>query len=293
MAHPVATTFLQAARLLAEDDKREGNCLHFAAGEEVILAGDIHGHRANLAKIIRYADLPAHPHRRLVLQEIIHGGPSLGPAGQPAAESPSAGGADRSVELLLRSARLKLSHPDQVFFLMGNHDLAQFSGGEITKDGRGVCQAFEAGLEAIFAQDAAEVRSAVNEMLRSYPLAGRCENGVFLSHSLPSPGRLDVLDWEILRRPYREEDFLRGGSVYEWTWGRGHTEELLAEITSHFKASLFVLGHQHLETGYEIQLGRIVLVASDQSHGAVMVFDAGEEIRPAHVQQHIRPIVAL
>ena len=125
MTHPIAEAFTQAAELVAADANRRGNCLHFQAGLEIVYVGDIHGHRQNLAKVIRWADLGFSAERRLVLQEIIHGGPA-DPAGN-----------DRSFEVLLRAARLKIAYPQQVFFLMGNHDLAQFAGGEIAKEGRG------------------------------------------------------------------------------------------------------------------------------------------------------------
>lgn len=288
MGHPVARTFLEAAELIRNDHARRGNLLEFAGGEEIIFTGDIHGHRPNLTKIIRHADLAAHPQRRLVLQEIIHGGPASSPE-----TGPSDPGPDRSVELLLRAARLKLSYPGQVHFLMGNHDLAQFSGGEITKDGRGECKAFDAGLEAVFGRDSKEVCQAVYEMLRSLPLAGRCANGAFLSHSLPGPHRMQQVDWQILQRPYADEDFRRGGTVYEWTWGRGHTKEQLAEIAARVGARLFLLGHQHIEAGHDVQLGCIVILASSHAHGEVMVFDAGEEISLESLAGYIKPIVAL
>lgn len=293
MPHPVARTFLEAARLICSDQARQGNCLHFDAGEEIILTGDIHGHRANLAKIIAYADLPAHPNRRLVLQEMIHGGPMVELQHSASAGRSGEAAGDRSVETLLRAARLKLSYPHQVFFLMGNHDLAQLAGGEITKEGLGVCKAFDAGLDAMFGEDAPEVRSAVNQMLRNQPLAGRCANGAFLSHSLPSPDRMSLVDWEILQRAYRDEDFRRGGSVYEWTWGKGHTKGQLAEIADRVEAGLFLLGHQHIKTGYEIQLDRIVILASNHAHGSVMVFDAGADLPAEALTRHIKPIVAL
>jgi len=281
MPHPVAHTFLKAAEEIAAGPAREGNCLRFGAGEEVVYAGDIHGHRDNLAKIIRYADLPANPDRRLVLQEIIHGGANGGHGG------------DRSVEVLLRAARLRISHPRQVFFLMGNHDIAEITNNEITKNGSGVCKAFGAGLEAMFGPDAEEVRAAVYEMLSRQPLAARCENGVFLSHSLPSPERMKLVDWTILDRPYRHEDFRRGGSVYEWTWGRGHTAEQLAELAERLGARQFLLGHEHIETGFQVLHDRAVILASDHAHGAVAVFDAGIEIPDNAITWHLKPIVAL
>ena len=87
MAHPIANAFQQAADLVAHDPQRQGNWLSFGGGDEIIYVGDIHGHRQNLAKVIAYADLPAHPDRRLVLQEILHGGPT------------DSQGGDRSVEV--------------------------------------------------------------------------------------------------------------------------------------------------------------------------------------------------
>jgi len=281
MAHPVAQTFLDAAGLLERDELRDGNCLNFTAEDEIVYVGDIHGHRQNLAKVIARSDLAGHPRRRLVLQEVIHGGPT------------DAEGADRSVEVLLRAARLKVTSPQRVFFLMGNHDLAQLTGNEITKDGRGVCQAFEAGLEHSFGPAAGQVRSAVYAMLEAMPLAGRCPNGMFLSHSLPSPARMGLIDWEILRRPYRPDDLRRGGSVYEWVWGRQHTPEQLAELAERLGATQFLLGHQPVETGWRIEHERLVLLASDHGHGAVMVFDAGQAVANDRLGDLIRPIAAL
>ncbi len=281
MPHPVANTFRQVTQLIVEDPHRTGNCLRFAAGEEVLYTGDIHGNRANLTKILRYADLGSHPRRRLVLQELIHDGPG------------DQAGGDRSFELLLRAARLKISYPQRVHFLLGNHDLAQFTGNEITKNGAGLCKAFDEALERSFGEAAEEVRQAVCDAFRALPLAGRCEGGTFLSHSLPSPGRMALVDWEILDRPYRQEDFPRGGSVYEFVWGRGHTPEQLEELARRLQARFFLMGHQPVRGGYQIVPDRAAIIASESSHGTVLAFDAGEELSAEIVSERVRPIVAL
>ena len=280
MAHPVAKTFVAAAELVAEDDNRRGNCLLFKQGEKIVYVGDIHGNRRNLAKVIAYAALGSHPHRRLILQELIHGG-----------EADQAGN-DRSVEVLLRAARLKISYPRQVFFLLANHDISQITGHEIIKDGRGECESFDAGLDNSFGPDVADVRSAVHRLFRSQPLAARCENGLFMTHSLPSPNRMDLIDWDILTRPYVDEDFHRGGTLYEWTWGRGHSAEQLAEIAGRLDAKQFLLGHQPCQTGYQIQHGVSIILDSHHSHGVIMEFDAGLPL-DENIDEHIRPIVAL
>jgi hypothetical protein len=171
--------------------------------------------------------------------------------------------------------------------------LAEIAGQEVAKDGRGACRAFRAGLEAMFGGDAEEVRAAVVEMFRSQPLIARCANGMVMSHSLPSPERMGLVDWEVLRRPYVGGDFTRGGSVYEWTWGRGHTREQLDALADRLDARLFLLGHQHIESGYLLVGSRAIVVASNHPHGSVMVFDAGSEVREGDLAGLVRPIVAL
>lgn len=266
MGNPVSDIFRTCWGLLANCPFRQGNCLEFQADDQIVYAGDLHGHRGNLAKLIAYCKLDSHPHRRLVLQEIIHGGPA----------APS--GADRSFDLLLRAARLKLAHPKQVFFLLGNHDLAQCTGNEITKEGRGVCRAFRQGLQESFGQDAVEVHDAMAEMLLAMPLAARCPNGVMMSHSLPSPERMGLIDWSILDRPYQKSDFLRGGSVYEWVWGRRHLAEAVDEMARRLGVKLFLLGHQPQEQGCHIVSDQAVILDTTHAHGCVAVFRGDEEL---------------
>lgn len=280
MDHPIAETFREAANLCRHDGRRKGNCLHFIAGEQIVYSGDIHGHRQNLARLIGLADLPGHPSHRLVLQELIHGAPDG-----------SADGPDRSLDVLLRAARLKVAHPEQVFFVMGNHDMAQACGQEITKGGQGVCKAFDDALRADFPDAADEIRASLHDYLLSLPLAGRCENGLFMTHSLPAPNRMERMDWTILDRPYVPEDFRRGGSVYEWTWGRGHTSEQLRELAERLEAHFFLLGHQPVEEGYRIDHGKAVILSSNHARGRMMLFDAGARVTDFGLLDLIQPIV--
>jgi hypothetical protein len=277
----VAEVFAQAARLVQEDPRRRGNCLTFREGEEIIYAGDLHGHRQNLARIIAYCDLPGHPARRLVLQEIIH------------SQQADDACADHSLDVLLRAVRLKLARPEGVFFLLGNHDVAEVARQEISKQGRGMCKAFRASLEATFGDQAEEVRQGLCDFLRVLPLAARCDNGAFMTHSLPSPGRMKLVDWDILQRPYREDDFQRGGTLYEWTWGRGHTAGQLDDIAARLDVAWFLLGHQPVEAGYEIRHGRALILASDHACGALVTFDAGEPLGNENLSRHVRLIASL
>lgn len=260
MAHPAADIFRQAARLLQEDPRREGNVVRIEPLCRVVVSGDIHGNGKALARIISFCGRKSSRPTRLVLQEIIHGLPD------------SQTGTDRSVELLLRAARLKINCPEEVLFVMGNHDLAQVGGVEIAKDGCGACKGFSAGVEAAYGEDAPDVLEAVGDMIRSFPLAAVCPNGAFVTHSVPSPGRMAAAGTEILHRPYVDEDFRRGGPAYEWTWGRGQKAEQLDALAAELAVELFVLGHRHVASGCEVIAPRAVVLASDHQHGRVACF---------------------
>ncbi len=280
MPSAAADIFRQAAEHNADDPRRDGNIVDIEDGREVVATGDVHGNTRNLNKIIRFADLGSHPQRRLILQEVIHG-----PFGSE--------GPDRSVEPLLRAARLKCAHPEQVLFVMGNHDVAQLSGSEITKGGRGVCDEFSRGIAYAFEDEADEVISGVEAFLLSLPVAVRCPNGVFITHSLPHPARMQQAGTEILRRPYTPEDMRRGNGLYEWTWGRGQTPEQLDALAEELGVKFFVLGHRHVDSGWEVLGPRAVTIASDHSHGCLMRFSSDSPVVPERLGELMTPIVAL
>ncbi len=280
MSHPVADIFLKAADLNRTDDHCVGNVVEFRPGEHLVVAGDIHGRRESLAKVIAHANLSAGPERMLVLQEVIHGGPE------------DADGGDRSFELLMRAARLKSRHPGQIHFLLGNHDMAQLTGGEITKKGRGMCKAFTLGMANAFGDAAGGVAEAINEFFRSMPLAGRCPNGVFLAHSLPSPSRLEMFDPEILARPVQPADYKRGESVYELIWGRRHDAEALESLAQTLGVKLFINGHQPANEGYFVNDRQLVL-ATDGSLATIAEFDADQLLAAEDLGGLIRRVAKL
>lgn len=282
MSHPLADIFRQAARLNAEDPRRAGNTLAIETGKEVIATGDLHGHRQNLMKIIAFADLPARPDRRLVLQEIIHGDPD------------ARTGADRSIDVLLRAARLKLAHPKQVIFLLGNHDVAQATGNEITKGGRGVCEAFAAGVRSsVEPGEAGEVLAAINEFLLSIPIAARSPGGVMMLHTLPTPQRMAQAGNDVPAGPYTPQTLARGGCVYEWTWGRNPTPEQIDELAGRLGVTYFVLAHKRIETPFEVVSPRAIIITAEHERGAVLRFSSDEPLDEQTVQGHLRPIAAL
>ncbi len=273
--------FRQAAQCYRDDPARRGNCLHLGSPGRVVIAGDLHGHRRNLSKILACASAPPKDDRPvLLLQEIIHG---------PC----DAKGRDRSVEVMLRAARAKLADPEKIYHLMGNHALSQITGSEITKDGHGVNEAFLNGIRHGYGDEAPDVYAAVMAFCRSLPLAARFDNSVLAAHSLPSPHRMALGDPEILDREYEEEDFRRGGAAYEWTWGRDQTPEQLDALAERLGVAFFVLAHRHIEDGSMLIPRRAICINSDGPGGVIFEFAPDETITPETALRHVRKIDSL
>ncbi len=281
MPSPLADIFRRAAELNRDDPRREGNTVALAEGREVLAVGDIHGHRANLTKVIAHADLPNHPQRRLILQEIVHAPPD------------ARTGHDRSVDVLLRAARLKTAHPEGVLFLLANHDIAQVTGNEITKGGRRVCQGFAEGVAFACGDAADEVLEAIKEFLLSAPIAVRTPGGVVLCHTLPTPRRMDQAGRAIPAGPYDEQALHRGGAVYEWTWGRKQTPEQVRELADALDASFLVLGHKRIDAGHEFLGDRAVILTAEHDRGELLSFTSDEPLTVERAGEALRPLASL
>ena len=281
MRSTVADIFRQTAELIANDPHRRGNIVHLGSPGRVVISGDIHGNRGNLAKILSHALSSGEDRSILILQEIIHGPPDI------------RNRQDRSVEIMLRAARAKIANPDKVYFIMGNHDLAQITGCEITKDGCGVCKSFVEGVNFCFGDDGDDVLEAVLEFCCSLPIAVRFDNGLQATHSLPSPSRAELGGVDVLDRPYQDGDFIRGGAVYEWTWGRNQTPEQLDDLAEKLDVEFFVLGHRHIENGVMILPDRAIAINSDGPNGCVFEFSTDQTITAENAQQCVKPIMRL
>ncbi|MDP6637250.1 MAG: metallophosphoesterase [Phycisphaerae bacterium] len=273
--------FRQAAELNLSDERREGNVLVISEPGQIICSGDLHGYRAALSKIISHAKLASDDQRLLIFQEILHGPPD------------DQAGHDRSIELLMRAARLKIEHPGQVLFVMGNHDLAQVSGSEISKYGHGVCKAFSRGVEFAFTDDSRDVMDALHEFFMSLPLAIRCPNGVLISHSTPSPLKFDDDCIEVLSRPITPGDMQRNGPAYNWVWGRRQTEEYLESLAEKLNVNFFLMAHQHNEAGYEIISRHGAVVLSDHANGYIVEFHTDQKISGDSLRQYLKPLSSL
>jgi hypothetical protein len=275
MAHPAADIFRQTATALRGDPARQGNLLQLGDCGRVVVAGDLHGNGRNLSAILDHVRAGG---QTLVLQEIIHG------------PTDPADGLDHSVEVMLQAVRARIEENLPIHFLMGNHDLAQVTGSEITKHGQGVCKAFAQSVEAIYGRAGEEVLMAVETFCRSLPLAARFASGTQASHSLPSPHRMELADVDILDRPMQPGDVRRGGAMYEWTWGRDQTPEQLTALAERLGVAFFVLAHRHLAEGRLDLPPNAIAINSDGPGGCVLEFDADEPLCLGDIDAFLKPV---
>jgi len=263
------------------DKFRRGNLIHLPADGSLVITGDIHGHRRNFERIIAFADLANNPNRHIVLQEIIHGGPE-----------DSQGGC-LSYKLLLDAVRYKLDFPDRVHIIMGNHDTACINSSEVMKDGREMNRAMRLAMDREFEQAGADVGLAIRQFLFSQPLAIRCDNRIWVSHSLPSDRYIDKFDPKILDRQLKINDVVRPGSAYLLTWGRKHSQQLLDKMAKLFDVDIFILGHQPQEQGWSRVGDNLIIIASNHNHGCLLSIDLAKSYTIEQLIDSIVPLASI
>ncbi len=245
--------------------------------------GDLHDNPLHFARVMQLAkvetatsDAPRH----VTLHEVIHGA--------------SAMGVDFSHRALLRIAAVKREFPNYVHTLLANHELSQIIGAGIIKDGVQVVEAFDDGVAYVFGDDADRVSKAIGDFIRSMPLAlisRTVSGGVLCAHSLPSPGVMPKFDPSVLERALDDEDYVpRQGSAHLMVWGRAHKPEQLEQLAERWGVTLFVLGHQHTDTGWAIHPPNTVILNSDHARGVAIQIDLAKPPTPMDAVGTMQPL---
>jgi hypothetical protein len=263
------------------DKYRRGNLILLPSDGSVVITGDIHGHRLNFERIVTYADLGRNRHRHVILQEIIHGGPE------------DEHGGCLSYRLLFDVVHYKLQFPDRVHIIMGNHDTAFINNSDVMKNGKEMNVAMRTALDRQYAGASEVVKLAIKQFLFSQPLAIKCPNGIFVSHSLPADHLSEKFDARIFQRQLRINDVVRPGSAYLLTWGRGHSQQLLDKMAKMLDADIFIVGHQRQESGYLRAGKNLVILASDHDHGCILLIDLDRPYTIVELLDLIIPLAAI
>lgn len=256
-----------AAIALRATKGRKGTLVQLEDAEDVIVAGDLHGNLVNFRNILRIADLDRHPGRHLVLQEFVHG----------SGRYPNGG--CMSHRLLDIVSALKCQYGHRVHLLIGNHELSEWTGRPISKEGITFNRLFAAGVEAAYGKKAPDVIQRYHELFAAMPLAVRTQNRVFMSHTIPPAKFDDQFDVGIFSKPAMDEEQRgRNTSFYHLLWGRDVSEEAAMLFSKKVDADLFVTGHIAYDQGYGIPNSRQLIVDCMRLPAACVRFPANRPI---------------
>jgi hypothetical protein len=237
----IIVTYQQATEANLHTPERIGNIVVLTAEscDDVMLTGDLHGHRQNFNRIKKIAALDRHPRRHLVLQEVCHGGPVY-----------RDNGGCMSHTLLEDVAALKVQYPRQVHFLLGNHELAEMTDYPIQKNKQMLNLQFRLGLQHMYGPDLEKVREAYLPFLQSCPLAVRLSQGVFASHSIPEFCDTRPFDAGIFDREISYTEYFERSAVFQLVWGRDYRPENAKTFAELVGANVLINGHEPCYQGF-------------------------------------------
>lgn len=260
---PQAVTDLlhKTAELNRSEPKRDGCVVRLPEQGKLLITGDLHDNAPNLQRVVKRARLDHSPDHHLVLHELIHG-PSR------------VMGMDLSIRTLASACAVKLAYPQQVHFMLSNHELAQRRQEHVFKEGGSDIDAFNGGLAHLYGPgDAEAVHQAFDDYVDSLPLAVRCDNGMLIAHSLPGPRKLEAFDNAVLERNLLDADYEDNGAAALMVWGRHQNEKLATQLAGVWGVEVFVLGHQPPEMGWAEVAHNILIITSEHGHGVCVPID--------------------
>jgi hypothetical protein len=252
----------QAAERIRAQSGRAGKFVELADCDEVFVVGDLHGNLANFKKVVQFARLSVNPRRHVVVQELVHGH----------FRYPDGGG-ELSHRLVDVVCAFVCQYPGRVHYLLGNHELAQWTKREIAKNNEGLNHLFMMGVSTAYGESAEEILQAYNELFASLPVAIRLPNRVFLSHSLPEMLRLGAWTLDLLKKEaFADEDYKLGGCVHAVVWGRDTEEATAKKYLGLVDADLLVSGHIPNDQGYAVPNPyQVILDGKDENAQGLLI----------------------
>jgi hypothetical protein len=278
----IIATYGQAAEANVRTPARRGNVIvldrHVA--DDVMIAGDLHGHRANFNALRKAADLANRPRRHLILQEVCHGGPTY----------PSNGGC-MSHTMLEDVAKLKTEYPDRVHFILGNHELAELTDYPIQKNKQMLNLVFRLGLQHAYGPATDKVREAYFPFLMSCPLGARLPGGVFVTHSIPEEADRRCFDRSIFHRPIEPAEYYERSGIFQLVWGRDYRAEnarAFAELTD---AKVLINGHEPCAEGFSVPNPHQIILDCCGDRACYVVLPTDQELTQAEIVDRIQKLV--
>ena len=265
----------RAAKASLADPCRRGQLIELPGKGDVLVTGDLHGNLANFQRIVQLADLPHHPTRHLILQELLHA---------MFEDTP-----DSSYLLLEEAALLKSFYPGQVHILLANHDLTEILGYDILKRGLSVLRAFATALEEAYAFNKDVVHKAYTGFLRTLPWAAATETGLFLSHSVPDAKYLELFSRELFTNADPASPELdRGCPAFRLTWGRDLSGATAAAFAARVGAEALIIGHHPCRDGHAEPNPHTLILDSKDARGSCVLLPLDQQLTRDEIVRRIR-----
>ena len=275
----VVSTYQRAAEIQATSPSRKGTTVVLTAelGRDVLITGDLHGHRQNFDLLFQAAALDRNPQRHLVLQEVCHGGPTY----------PDSGGC-MSHTVLEDVAELVTQFPGRVHFLLGNHELSELTDYPIQKNKQMLNVMFRFGLQHAYGAASDRVRQASLDFLRSCPLAVRVSGGVFVTHSVPDDLVVRGFDASIFTRQPEPREYYQRSSIFDLVWGRDYREENAAAFAELVQAKVLVNGHEPCSRGFSTPNRFQIVLDCCGPEACYVILPIGEELTQSQIVSRIQ-----
>ncbi len=249
------------------------------SADEVMITGDLHGHRRNFNLIRKIAALDRHPRRHLVLQEVCHGGPLY-----------LQNSGCMSHTLLEDVAILKNKHPERVHFILGNHELAELTDFPIQKNKQLLNLLFRLGLQQMYGPATEKIREAYLPFLQSCPLAVCLPHGEFISHSIPENCDTQEFDIGIFSREMNYSEFFEQSGVFQLVWGRDHRRENARAFAELVGARLLINGHEPCFEGFSAPNDLQIILDCCSDNARYLMLPTNVEFSHAEILKHIQKL---
>jgi len=276
----ILTLLRHAITLVRSTPGRKGRIIDLQDCTELLVAGDLHGHTANLQVMLNAADMAKNPNRHLVLQELIHG------------KFRYPKGGDKSHQLIDLFAALKSQFPKQVHFIPGNHEMAQWTNRPVLKGDENLNVLFQSGVsEAYGPVYGPQVYDTYLDLFRALPVVLRTANRVLVCHSLPTSRVISFFDPTRLNAEvYDPADLQPGGVIHSILWGRDTTASNVEEYLRKMNADLLVSGHIASDQGYLIPNDHQIILDSAECPGGYLLFPTTLPLTQKELVGYIRVI---
>ncbi len=278
----IIAAYGQAAEANLQTPGRRGNVIVLTPeiADEVMITGDLHGHRVNFNALWRTADLENCPGRHLILQEVCHGGPTY----------PSNGGC-MSHTMLEDVARLKTEYPDRVHFILGNHELAELTDYPIQKNKQMLNLVFRLGLQHVYGPATNKVREAYFPFLTTCPLGVRLPGDLLVTHSVPEQCDSRPFDRSIFTREIEPAEYHERTGVFQLVWGRDYRAENARAFAELMDAKVLINGHEPCAEGFSVPNEHQIILDCCGDRACYVVLPTDETPTQAEIVERIQKLV--